>query len=192
MIDVDGVLADFVLAWTQIAVDLGFIEKPVKWNEHKSFDLTYLGITEKQIRQVWSVADGMRWFWLDFPPPIIKREVISELDALATFNETYFVTARYGGHPVVQYQTKLWLKAYGIFNANVITSGNKGKLAKALGITHSIEDKAENANLICGKSFLIDRIYNQQNRSDRLIIIKTVDEFINEVKKDGACGTYKN
>jgi hypothetical protein len=192
LVDIDGVLADFALAFTQTAVDLGMLEKAVSYMNHQSYDMSYLGLTHKQTRQVWSVIDGSRWWWLNKPRTIIRREQMAELDEFATFNECYFVTNRYGGHPNVQHQTQLWLKALGIYRPNVITTNNKGKIAAALRITHSIEDKTENANDICGKSFLLDRKYNQLDRKPRVKVIKTIDEFFKELKKDGACGTNKN
>jgi hypothetical protein len=184
MIDVDGVLADFVLAWTQTAVDMGLLPAPIAILNQQTWSLEDFGLTYKQVRQVWSVVDNSWFWWMDRVQSLVNREQIQELDNLMTKNESWFVTNRYGGKPNVQYQTQLWLKQRGFYNPNVITTNDKGKLASALRITHSIDDKTENSNSICGKSYLLDRAYNRHDRKPRLNIIKSVNEFIEVIRKE--------
>lgn len=184
LFDIDGVLADFVLAWTTEAVALNFLSAPIKTVDQRSWDLAQLGLTPEQVKAVWHFTQATPWWWLEKLRSLITRDQFFDIDKISTINETYFVTNRHGGIPNVQLQTQRWLKEQGVRNPNVISANKKAGVAKAIGITHSIEDKLENAVRMPGDSYLMDRPYNRIDRPSTLKVISNIQEFLEAIKHE--------
>ena len=182
MFDVDGVLADFVYGFTNTATGLGFLKAP--WTTMEQPEWDFQGLTGEQTGKIWQrIAHSFTW-WTELPVmPDVTPAVIDQINQMPC--EKIFTTHRSGGLPNPQYQTVRWLEMIGFKHPSVVTSKRKGEVARALDVTHSIDDKVENANCthwisdaLPTKSFLVDRPYNQQGRAKRVIVVKTIKEFL--------------
>ena len=164
MFDIDGVLADFVKGYLDLAREL-FPHAPeidTRANPTWSFD-GYLSRWEQT--KVWEVVERSVSFWLDISP-LVGAATFDEISRVCRRHTVYFVTDRRGVR--VQQQTEKWLEYYGILNPHVILSKRKGDVARAVGATHAIDDKWCNAHCIHWISdapqtqvFLLNRPYNQ-------------------------------
>jgi hypothetical protein len=186
MFDVDGVLADFTYGFTSVASRL--FGTPIQSNS----GITSYGfaMTQEQYEKTWNhIEKNVYGFWESLHPLILPRTFRS-IDILNA--EVVFLTARSQGHPNIQRQTQDWLYRHGINRPAVITTQNsstaayrKGMIARDIGITHSIEDKTENANeirLIPGvESYLLTTGYNKSDRYPPAFRVACVDEFLNKV-----------
>ena len=182
MFDVDGVLADFIRGFTEEAVKLGLLEKSWTTVEHPEWD--FGNMNGEQIGKVWQRINHTPNWWVSLNAmPDVDGEVIKRINGLGS--EVVYCTHREAGFPNTQAQTRRWLQSIGIDYPNVITSKRKGEVARALDITHAIDDKVENANCIHWisdvkptKSYIINRLYNQQGRVRKLGVVNTVKEFL--------------
>ena len=187
MFDVDGVLADFIYGFTNTATGLGFLPAPWHTWDHPEWDFHQL--TGEQVGKTWQrVAHSFTW-WQELPAlPDVTPELIERINQMPC--EKVFTTHRSHGLPNPQYQTVKWLQMLGFERPSVVTSKRKGEVARALDVTHSIDDKVENANCthwisdaLPTKSFLVDRPYNQKGRVKRVIVVKTLKEFIDAAEQ---------
>jgi len=137
--DVDGVLADFVLAFTKTAgvpKPWGSVENTAEWSFKGK-------MPDQLIADTWKVVKSMPNWWCTLPP-LVSPEVFESINRLHYDNGVLFVTARVSDHNA-QWQTVRWLKGNGIRNPNVIVSHNKGEIAAAVSADFHIDDKPENA-----------------------------------------------
>ena len=181
MFDIDGVIADFVGSFTRLATGLGYLDKPFSTDEQESWDFEQIDRTN--YKDLWKRVATSDTFWLGLQPlPDVSFAAINELQ---WGNDVYFVTNRPGIRTKVQ--TEVWLKRQGIESPTVIVSARKGEVAKSIGATLAIDDKAGNAAFIkyytdnATDSYLIDRLYNQfphKSLGSKVTRIKTVGEFL--------------
>ena len=181
--DMDGVLADFVLGFRELAHT--YYGLPVYGtNAQPRWD--FEDTAGEKDKLLWSVIKGSPDFWFNLVPMASLQE-FKRIEALQADRDVYFVTSRPGLR--TKRQSETWLAAYGILNPTVVVSDRKGEFATAAGVAYSIEDKAGNAVAISYlariRSFLIDRPYN---RFDPAVLggsverVKTVNEFIDIVE----------
>lgn len=148
-IDIDGVLADFnagyrkkFINYTGLDLFRGEVDPPC-WNYEASY-----GYTPEQTKAVWSLIRDDDYFWRGLSPYAETRTFLRTLDNLPE-GEVYFITSRVGID--VKGQTERWLQDHG-FTFNIptvlIARGEKGPLAKSLGITHFIDDRPENCHSV--------------------------------------------
>lgn len=165
MMDIDGVLADFVLGYTKVAAELG--AKNCPWPTPVNQSWQFYDIEEPIRKAAFRETDkrGAR-FWANLEP-LASREEFAILNQLADDHEVYYVTARYGAPAMeIVRATRSWLRAQGIAHPTVILSNKKGELGQVLGITHAVDDKAGNAVYLgyhspSTKVYLLDRPYNR-------------------------------
>lgn len=141
-VDVDGVLADFNSAFINRVITVTgrdlFPPRPFDiptWNYPEHY-----GYTADEVSAVWEdiKADAGFWYTLNGYP-----ETRSTLATLAGFNQDiYFVTARPGVRS--KQQTEQWLVDMGFIYPTVLISSAKGLCARALNLTHYIDDRWEN------------------------------------------------
>ena len=195
MIDVDGVLADFIkgftmLAWTMFGTPVQSVFEKQRWH---GFD----GLDGKQVDEVWRRINESPTFWESLPLCVTPEEM-QELDDLTAEADVYFVTNR-GSSKLAKRQTENWLIANGIEEPTVIVSGKKGEVCRALDINYSLEDKAANADCITWltdnrtKSFILTRPYNSgvhAPHSSKVQRVPSVREFLAQVQYERAmqCG----
>jgi uncharacterized HAD superfamily protein len=183
--DVDGVLADFIQGFTNLAN--GLYGTPVITTAMQPTWDGYPGMNGLQIDGTWDVIKKKDWtFWYNLHP-LVSNEVFQRINDLSDDNQVYFVTARIGRE--AKQQTEGWLHKHGIVYPTVIISPNKGEACQLVKATHAIEDKAGNAIAIqymsSARSYIIDRPYNRYDNSvvgTKVKRVKTVDEFLNDVE----------
>jgi hypothetical protein len=146
--DLDGVLADFRSAFSDLARDV----------LHEEIDAA--GGPEAQnrtpgdVERVWkAIAQSHNW-WTTIKP--FEPEQIARLYALAREGlwEVVFLTKRPpSSGDTVQFQTQWWLERYGYLLPSVITvPGSRGELANALRLDLIVDDQLINCAEILGAS----------------------------------------
>jgi len=168
MFDIDGVLAEFLSPFTHLARGMfpTALEKVISHVEQESWDsVAAFGINSKLTRReqgaVWDRLKADKNFWRNLPT-MVTYPTWQRIRALHLDYPVYFVTSRVGVE--AWEQTRDWLIMQGITFPSVVITSYKGEFAHAARITHSIEDKAENAWCIHWlspntKSYLIKRKY---------------------------------
>jgi uncharacterized HAD superfamily protein len=186
MFDIDGVLADFVGAYTALAHE--YYGTPIYTSlEQASWDFKQLGLTNAQKNFLWEKIKSSESWWTSLAP-LLHRDTYIDIDGLQMEADIYFVTSRPGVN--VRWQTKQWLQAQGIYSPSVILSSRKGDVATGLQADFMIDDKAGNAIFVKYQSpktrvFILDREYNQFNPGvigSKVERIKSVEDFIKEIR----------
>lgn len=162
MLDIDGVLADFVQGFRELA-NRRYGSAIYSTVEQRTWD--FEDLSKDQINEIWEDIKSSPRFWKDLKS-LIGCQDFQRINNLAYSGiECYFVTSRVGRF--VKTQTEQWLEDRGISRPTVIISQpyDKGHFAKLLNVDWAIEDKlwnAENIALTTGaKVWLIDRLYNR-------------------------------
>ncbi len=183
--DVDGVLADFDLAFTSLAHTLFGTDTS---NTHQQRDWNFRNVmTAQQQVETWDVLMTTPNWWGSLNS-LVVNSVFEQINELTDIHELYFVTHRMHYVTPAGEQTVIWLQDRGITNPRVIVSGKKGEVARAVGATHAIEDNWGNACAIhwiadnpqC-KVFLLNRRYNEKARliiPPNIMRINKIEEFI--------------
>jgi uncharacterized HAD superfamily protein len=190
IVDLDGVLADFMLAITQLMAKEHPTVKPTRAHQQK----TYVNHPDFPPGAFDKAFDWVKENAYDFNrdmESLLTQEEATYLTFIATIHEVYFVTARKGGAGALHGTQMFLRKKIGIHNPNVILTERKGEFARAIGATHAIEDKAENALSIADhspntKSYLLDRLYNRFDHSvvgGNVIRVSSFAEFLDEIAK---------
>jgi hypothetical protein len=141
MFDIDGVLADFKLGYTKLAVDLGYMSTPYGTLDERNTDWEIPEITEAQTNVLWEKIKSSNMWWMQLEP-MWPREVFRNINDLSRFKDVYFVTSRVGVDCLGQ--SKAWLKGMGVYDPNVIVSSKKGEIARGIKANWMIDDKAGN------------------------------------------------
>jgi 5'(3')-deoxyribonucleotidase len=166
--DIDGVLADFNngfaerlrLVTNRDLLPEGYDNPPVwNWPEH-------FGYTPKEINETWDNCWTDPEFWVNLDAIGRVDKFFEQLDGLDA--DIYFITARTGVN--VKKQTEQWLEMYGFESPTVLIAYEKGPLAKALRLTHFLDDRDQNCQDVVETStetqvFLLDRNYNRASQS---------------------------
>lgn len=185
--DLDGVLADFMAAFTRRAKRMGFTDKVSTNAEQLTWD-AYGDVPADKVSEVWESikADPLFWYYV---PPLVSRTIFDWIKEIRDDGaDVYFVTARVGkdAHRV----STIWLEDQRIAHPAVIRSPHKGAVAHAIRATHVIDDNWDNARDVAllakaGSSFILDRPYNQ-GEYPFVTRVKTVGDFLTIVEKEMA------
>lgn len=173
--DIDGVLANFLAGYRQVQTFLG--QAPTRGNRWDDY----------WDRDVWNVIKQDSFFWESLPEQATRDE-FKRIERMQDQHDIYFVTSRPGLYP--KRQTEHWLMSQGISRPTVILTSRKGQFAEAVGVTHSIEDKAGNATYVAyqspkTQSFLLNRPYNQFDQNvlgSKVVRVDSVSEFLDQVE----------
>ena len=142
VIDIDGVLADFVLGFTRLAhdnLDKSIATIPSRFHQQWNFDGV---MTPQQSAFIWKYINEHPGWWGTLPP-LVGGDIGRRLNILSLKAPIYFVTHRPDD---AQSVTARWLRReIGIEAPTVILSKKKGEVARLLHATHAIDDKLENA-----------------------------------------------
>lgn len=145
-IDVDDVLADFVSEFVRICHELFGTPldlKPIDWG------WSNFGLTEAQINEAWQRVRATPWFWDKLN--VVEGASFKAMQWLMFYgNKLFFITKRFDtGQVTAENQTAKWLRnAFGITFPIVIANTEKGITAKALDLTHFIDDRPENCTAV--------------------------------------------
>lgn len=180
MVDLDGVLSNFVLAFTTLANTL-FGKEIHDTHQHTAWTWPPGYITGAEEMYLWDVIQSTPNWWRDALEPLATLQEFGRLNELGKKYPVHYVTARVHDDSVV-WQTAEWLKKYGVSNASVINEGRKAKVAAALDITHSLEDRYEHYRNIHLRSnalsYILDAPYNRDEDTFKGSRLKTVSEFL--------------
>jgi uncharacterized HAD superfamily protein len=189
-IDVDGVLADFMLSACKLAQHFD-PTIPLVDNAHtKDWD-NWEGWSREVKSKVWKEIKTLPYFFCDLTPLVTREEIRMLRSLRKPTNEIYFVTSRPG--PTAKWQTEQWIWDHMEFVPTVVITEKKAEFAKLIKPDWSIEDHAKNAHEIGevigpNRSYIIDRLYNQKfitttgyTRSPDATRVKTLKEFFNDI-----------
>jgi len=189
-LDMDGVLADFSLAFTTLANEI-YGTPIVSDTEQTDWSFRF-HLTPEQQDQLWTVLKNRPRWWQSLEP-LVDKWTLNRIQNLSLEYDIYFVTNRFSDRTPPGVQTVHWLNAHGIINPRVILSKHKGEMARLLGTTHSLEDNWDNAGYIYCiadnpqvKSYLLNRPYNRGLRGqikEKIIRVDSVNEFLTIVAK---------
>lgn len=159
-LDIDGVLADFVGAYSKLLVERHgkpLPEAPTQWE----FPLAF-GYTQEEVDQAWAwIAAHPEW-WLGLRP-LEESQLV-----LPPTADYYFVTAR-PASPGTLEATEAWLCQCGVSRPRVIMANRKGLVAAHLELDAFIDDHPGNLQEIAACSpktalTLCRRPWNQHTR----------------------------
>lgn len=186
--DVDGVLADFMTAFTRLAKAHGYADAVTGTDEQTVWE-QYGSVPSEHVDKVWALIKADRGFWAG-APALIPPGTFRRIDDLQARYEVYFATARVGTN--VKAQTTAWLQWRGVKYPTVVITPKKGETAHALNADYAIDDKAGNAIYTAYQSpktasYIIDRPYNRFDHSTvgaKVRRVKTVDEFLDQIEQE--------
>lgn len=190
-IDIDGVLANFVGAFSKLAHER--FGKPAKLPyEQVDWDWANAGITEKEISKLWAVIRATENFWQTLEPYPVDLLLPVSLQ-----HDVYFITHRVStaGRSTTE-QSARWIQYhYGIKFPQVIPTRFKGDVADALQLDAFIDDKPSNIIEVAKRVpeadvFVLDAGYNRVPELDGFPRVKSVDYFLREVIVDTERSEY--
>lgn len=170
-IDVDGVLADFVMGHVKALQHVtgknlfpaDFVE--TEWDYHLA-----VGYTQEEDARTWKYIADSPDFWRTLPPLSSAEASLNYLRKKWVEGcDVYFITTRFGER--VKEQTEDWLDTFnekiphGVPNPTVLITRRKGLCCKALNIDLFIDDKPENCMDVvmhspATKVFLLNQPWN--------------------------------
>ena len=189
MLDLDGVLADFIQGYTELAKTLDPSVPITPTVSNPSWD-NIPGVNTELAHRTWARIEQSEVFWWDLEPLITPVESM-DIRRLSDRVDLYFTTARRGKD--VLEQTRIWIHTHiGVSFSNIIVCEKKGELAKALGADFMLDDKAGNAVYAayhCApklQSFILDRPYNQFAANvvgSKVTRVNTIGEYLEAIWK---------
>lgn len=152
LFDVDGVLADFVFAFTKLAGAIDGTGRGWGQQDHPPGNWKFDDHFEKKvINAAWDVINHSSYFWASLPS-LVSETVWEQIEELHEGNHVVFATARATSNAKhrtsPQRQTQEWLAAHGVHGANVVLTEKKGDFARAINADYAIDDKPENVACI--------------------------------------------
>lgn len=179
-IDLDGVLADFVLEFTSVANRM-FNTPVISTHSQVTWDFVDV-LTAEQRELTWAEVDKSRDFWMGVKPLATwpEMELLHSLQHDEQ-SQLYFVTARNVGIDIKK-QTEVWLQSNGFCGGDVILSdGDKGKVVRDLGITVAIDDRQQHCEEYVKAGvphvYLMRRQYNRDWHHDKVTQVGCMIEF---------------
>lgn len=178
-LDVDGVLADFSKAFTDLAFHLHITDKPsVSCDEQQTWKFNF------PVDPVWAMVDKSINWWEKLPC-LLDRDAVADVNWMSRGHKVYALTNRKDPPGTlsrsIEEQTRRWLHNWGFEEEHIIVLGTKNKaaVAHALGIDVALDDSPDN---LLGYSELgipcvrMDRPYNRHVQwADS---VTTVSEFV--------------
>lgn len=182
--DIDGVVADFNRA---MADALGYNPvhiHPDRWDWPRSV------AADATVERVWGhITTHAAWWYQNIPPyseaatSTFKRDLHKIEDEM----NLYFITSR-PQVPGMKYYTELWLKErLKVRNPTVIVAADKGLVAAGIGLTHFVDDNADNCEAVAGAIggrchiYIPHRPYNSSFENKYVKRIHTLAEFTGAV-----------
>ena len=178
-LDVDGVLADFIWSFTQVATELGVMTGRFRTSDQQEWSFPC------DVNSVWEEVKG-RWNWWMTLEPIATTDEISALNKAIGEHDVYFITSRPRTRGLsAERQTHHWLTSIGLqaAHASVIATraGSKGALCKALDIEAVLEDCPANLEDLWHHDITAYARRQQYNRNWELNV-GTITEFLEEIQ----------
>lgn len=179
MIDMDGVLANFLWGYNQIEKAQGKELTPHEAEWDAFWD-----------DEVWAVIKSSPNYWLELPCLLNPIE-LQGLRQLECKHDVYFCTARLGVNP--KQQTELWLAKRGVYCPTVIVcadgrGGAQMKLAISygLGAQFSIDDRLKNVEMIARNKDCISYLATTPQNKDEFWLprIESFQRFLEHIESE--------
>lgn len=198
VMDVDGVVADFIFSMTQITKQLfGKPEYPVGTFQAEAWGVEWLGLTKVDEDKFWEhIRTSSEPFWEN------EREIvpglISKISYLVEDSTFYFCTTRDDcASGSAQAQTRRFLETNGFFKPNVVVSDKKGDFCYSVNANYFIDDKFSNCKEVIQKSpktlvyFLMlnsQKEFKEEAESLGMCVVTSVATFLDELYHAGVIG----
>lgn len=189
--DVDGVLANFMQGFLQVAS--GLFERKIEDSmEQRAWDV-YPGLKGDEVTKVWTFIAKHPQFWELLPPHATTAEFEAIRQLIVDGHRVYFATNR-KTHGAL-HATHTWLYTHlqpSFAPVSVVTTHRKGEFCKVVDADYYIDDKSENVDCSIWmtdkktKSFVITRPYNTgpyAPHSAKAQRVETVAQFLAEVTR---------
>ena len=190
-IDVDGVLANFTVAFTEVANKVYPGRVPLNFEPH-DFGFNPL-FSEAELAAIWRRVKATENFWLGMNPYHDSVMALARWLIVNQDQDVYLVTSRPAtmGMTVTR-QTDWWIRSCGIVPVNnylgvivVPDSARKVDLYEAGEFDYSIDDKGETVEQCDDLSgwhaaYLLDRPWNQEAKVKRRV--KSLELFLKEIQ----------
>lgn len=163
--DVDGVLADFVSAHSELIKEKTGVELPAQSDSFPdiwSYDKRALG--EEKAREVFGEIANSFNFWMRLAPLPEGERILKQLSQIETSHQLYFITNRMG--KTAKFQTEAWLLKW-FQLPTVLIAADKAPIIKSLGLELYIDDRPETCSEVAeatdGKTLVLmpERPYNR-------------------------------
>ena len=184
VIDIDGVLADFVYGFTSLANSM--FGSPVYGVDAQEVWDELAGLSRKQMSETWDALKADHHFWFNLPSCATAGDW-EAVENLSYSNDVYFATARVGVG--CKAQTEGWLAHHGIEYPTVVITTEKGDFARAVEADAVLDDKP--GNVLCVQylskavPYILDRKYNQFDAAvcgSKVVRVQSVSEFARKIE----------
>lgn len=179
-IDLDGVMADFVLEFTSVANRM-FNTPVISTHSQRTWDFVDV-LTAEQRELTWAEVDKSKDFWMGVKPLATwpEMELLHSLQHDEQ-SKVYFVTARCIGQDIKK-QCEVWLQANGFCGGDVVLNEpDKGTWAKKVGVTVAIDDRIQHIEEYIAAGvphvYLMRRQYNQPYDNPKVTTVGAIIEF---------------
>ena len=197
-LDLDGVLADWMLAFTTTMAALfprhpglpfGFTEM-----QRYGLETGERGITTEMVDATWATMENTPLWLVEAIPLLAPWEDLLLLSQIADAHAVHIVTSRqHPARPSVIAQTTQWLHAHGLDNMGLVHTGRKDLAAKALELDFYLDDDPRFITQVLTEGppdcrvFLLDRAYNRTADTPPVERVRSLREFLEIVRKEAAC-----
>ena len=180
VIDMDGVLVDWVLGFTRVllAVQGRDIRLAYSTGAQQTWRFEDSGFDTPTVDKAWELIKASPTFWQDLPTLLTEHERDEVRRLIRTF-DVKFVTSRPGIN--TKQQTEAWLHACGLDGGTVVVAENKLPLLMALQPVAILEDKpstireARKAGLpVCVRDWPYNRSLGTEDYTQR---VSSITEF---------------
>lgn len=194
-IDCDGVLANFIKAFTEEANKIwpGRF-KPDYWQSHSQWNFPPELLSSKETNQVWERIKATPNWWMRLDAHADSVGALAIFFWTHRYNDVYIVTSRVETVGAsIAFQTDTWIRACGVQPCHnhlgivgIPNSDNKAMFYRISGMEFSIDDKSETVEMCDAeldpkkhKAFLLDRPWNQDAKVKNRV--KTVEEYLKRI-----------
>lgn len=190
-IDLDGVLVDMHLGLAKVINSIWPGRIPPGAEYPPDWDLMSLGLFNSELDKVWDNI-GERWnWWMSLPAFTNNVGAVYKHRITHPDDEVFYVTARCTdtkGLPLM-HQSQRWLDQSGIGGVGtavlVLPEGTKKiDVYEELAVDYAVDDSLKVVDEGFHIIYLLDRPWNQINRSKGLDVVSDLDEFF-EITRRG-------
>ena len=145
VVDIDGVLADFSLAFTRRLADRGLIPSAIPCSAQQTWNFRdSLPVTRNDERAVWAEIDASHTFWAELPVVATEEDRIA-LHRRARRAGLVYMTGRLDRGNRTFAQTKHWLIGHGFPLGELVMQGDKARGVATLGgtVIGIVDDKPD-------------------------------------------------